>query len=241
MSASELKILSENKDVLKRVKCLSFWNTKLANLELLAYFQNVEYLSIAHIAEKNFTFKSIDYLKKLKTLCLLKTGKVQDFTSVPSNKSIENLSLLQPTHIKNMCGLGNLSGLKYLNISGSLDKVYYLEKINELNRLPSLEKIKFYRIHLPFDELITALDLPIAIELEIDGNLYPTAQYKELSLVLKNVSSQMFSPYIDDVDYVIPIDKGKRRIIKTDENYKEKLGILMRNGIITNLVEWSRN
>ncbi|SFD18760.1 hypothetical protein SAMN04489722_1063 [Algibacter lectus] len=194
LNDTEVKILNENEEVLEKVKYLSFWNTKLFDLTLLNIFKNVEFLSISHITDPDFTFNGIRDLSQLKTLCLLKTGKVKDLTSLNFNDSIENLSIIQPTNIKDTIGIGKLNNLKYLNIEGSYDKTYKLEKLNELDKLPSLEKIELTRIKIPQKELITALNLPFQIELKIDTNLYSTQEYKELSLELKNVNSNAFTP-----------------------------------------------
>lgn len=228
----EIKTLIENKESLEKVKYLSFWNTKIADLRQFYFFQKVEFLSITHITDQNFTLNGIGYLNKLKTLCLLKTGKIKDLTSLNVNRSIENLSIIQPTNIKDTIGIGNLNNLRYLNIEGSYDKTYTLEKLNELDKLPSLEKIELTRIKIPQKELMNALNLPFHIELKIDTNIYSTQEYKELSLELKNVKSNAFSPYIEGNDYVQPIGKGKRRIKKSDKKFKEKIDQL--------LVEWNK-
>ena len=174
LTKTDIGILADNRYNFKRVSCLSFWNTKITDLKLLEFFENVEFLNIAHITDKDFTFEGINNLEKLKTLCLLKTGKVKDFSSIKIKNAIENFSLIQPTNIKDTTGIENLRGLKYLNIEGSEDKTYNLERINGLDKLTSLQKIKLHRINIPFEELIVALNLSLKIELEIDTNLYLT-------------------------------------------------------------------
>lgn len=230
LNSSEIKFLSKNKAVLEKVKYLSFWNTKLANLEILKYFKNVEYLSIAHITDKNFNFSGIENLKKLKTLCLLKTGKLESISSISINNCIENLSIIQPTNIKSTFGIKNLTKLNYLNIEGSYDKKYEINSLEELEHLSLIEEIKFHYIKLPFDELLKLNSITNKLKLDIDTNLYPTEKYKELSLKLKNVISPVFSPYIDKgeyLDFIIPVGKGKRIIKKSDKKIKEKIDKLI--------------
>lgn len=226
LSNSEIKYLSKNKAVLEKVKYLSFWNTKLVNLEILKYFENIECLNIAHISDRNFNFKGIEYLKKLRTLCLLKTGKLEDISSIGINDSIENLSIIQPTNIKSTVGIKNLTKLKYLNIEGSFDKTYEINNLEELSHLSLIEEIEFHRIKLNFEELIKLEDIPTKIKLDLDTNLFPAKKYKELSLKLKNVVSPVFYPYIDKGkhrDFIIPVGKGKRIIKKSDKKFKEKI------------------
>ncbi len=202
---------------------MSFWNTQLPNLKILEYFKNVECLNVAHISDSYFTFDGIDNLKKLKTLCLLKTGKVKDLSSLRIRNGMENFSLIQPTKIKSTEGIENLNGLKYLNIEGSLDTIYKIEKLSGLDRLTTLEKIKFHKVNIPFDELLVTLKtLPNQIELLIDTNLYTAEQYKELSLKLENINSTSFSPYIEQRDSIQPVGKGKRIIKKSDKVFEEK-------------------
>lgn len=223
LKKSEIGILAENKSTLSKIKYLSFWNTQLPNLKILEYFKNVECLNVAHISDPYFTFDGIDNLKKLKTLCLLKTGKVKDLSSLRIRNGIENFSLIQPTKIKSTEGIENLNGLKYLNIEGSLDTTYKIEKLSGLDRLTTLEKIKFHKVNIPFDELLVTLKtLPNQIELLIDTNLYTAEQYKELSLKLENINSTSFSPYIEQRDSIQPVGKGKRIIKKSDKVFEEK-------------------
>lgn len=225
---NQLKIdfLSENRDYFDNIKYLSFWNTKIPDLDILKYFKNVEYLNIAHITDKNFNFNGIKNLEKLKTLCLLKTGKLENISSIGINNCIENLSIIQPTNIKNTIGIKNLTKLKYLNIEGSCDKTYQINNLEELEYLSLIEEIKFHYIKLPFNELMKLKNITNTIKLDIDTNLYLTEKYKELSLILKNVISPVFSPYIDRGEYlsfIIPIGKGKRIIQKSDKKFKEKI------------------
>lgn len=222
LNESEIGILAENKSTLSKIKYLSFWNTQLPNLKILEYFQNIECLNIAHITDVDFTFDGIDYLEKLKTLCLLKTGKIKDLKEIQIRNEIENFSLIQPTKIKSTEGIENFSGLKYLNIEGSLDTTYKIEKLSGLDNLITLEKIKFHKVNVPFNELMRLKKIPNQIELIIDYNLYPTEQYKELSLELKNVNSTVFVPYIDKGDFIQPIGKGKRIIRQSDKKIEEK-------------------
>lgn len=236
LSDSEIEYLSINKIILEKVKYLSFWNTKLVDLEILKYFKNLECLSIAHISDRNFNFKGIEYLKKLKTLCLLKTGKLENISSIGINNCIENLSIIQPTNIKSTIGIKNLTKLKYLNIEGSFDKTYQINNLEELNYLSQIEEIKFHYIKLPFEELIKLENITNNIKLDLDTNLFPTKKYKELSLKLKNVISPIFSPYIDKgeyLDFIIPVGKGKRIIKKSDKKFKEKIDKL--------IIEWNNN
>lgn len=219
----EIGILAENKSILNKVTYLSFWNTPLSNLKLLENFKNVEYLNIAHITNSNFTFEGINNLENLKALCLLKTGKLTDLKSLKIKNEIENFSLIQPTKIKSTDGIENLEGLKYLNIEGSFDKTYPIEKLNGLHKLTALKKIKLFKINIPFDELLVTLKkMPNQIELIIDINLYTTEQYKKLSLELDNVNSISFNPYIEQRDSIRPVGKGKRIIKKSDKKFEEK-------------------
>lgn len=229
LNESEIGILAENKSTLSKIKYLSFWNTQLPNLKILEYFENIECLNIAHITDADFTFDGVDYLEKLKTLCLLKTGKVKDLKEIPIRNEIENFSLIQPTKIKSTEGIENFNGLKYLNIEGSLDTTYKIEKLSGLDNLITLEKIKFHKVNVPFDELMRLKKIPNQIELVIDSNLYPTEQYKELSLELKNVNSNVFAPFIDKRDFIQPIGKGKRIIRKSDKKIEEKKERLISN------------
>lgn len=229
LNKSEIEILAENQHVLENVNCLSFWNTKLPDLKILEYFKNVEYLNVAHISDPNFTFEGIDHLDKIKTICLLKTGKIKDFTTLKVKSKVENFSLIQPTNIKSILGIEKLIGLKYLNIEGSMDKTYRIENLKGLDQLTTLEKIKFHKVHIPFDELTILCNLPNQIELEIDANLYPTEQYKELSEKLKNVNSEVFNPYIDQRDFLQVVGKGKRIIRKSDKKFEEKKSAIIRD------------
>ena len=223
LDESVIKFLSEHKTELNKISHLSFWNSKMADLSLLQYFEKVQFLSIAHILDSEFTFNGLTNSTKLKTLCLLKTGKTKNFKSIGENNTIENFSIVQPTTIKSTTGIKNLKRLKYLNIEGSADKVYTLDRLNELEHLKSLEKIKLHRLKVPFQELITSLKIPNKIELEIDTNLYDTKQYKELGQELKNVTSLAFNPYIERRDFFEPIGKGMRIIKKTDKRLEEKI------------------
>lgn len=220
---STIEFLNKNSTYLNQISHLSFWNSKIIELSILHYFKKVEFLSVSHIALPNFSFNGLEFSENLKTLCLLKTGKIKDFKSIVSNNTIENFSIIQPTNIKQTSGLGNLKGLKYLNIEGSADKIYHLETLNEIETLASLEKIKLRRVKIPFQELMCSLKLPRNIEFEIDTNIYETEEYKELSQELKNVKSSVFNPYIERRDFFEPIGKGKRIIKKTDKKLVEKL------------------
>ncbi|MEP2280058.1 hypothetical protein [Maribacter sp.] len=220
---STIHFLNTKSTYLNQISHLSFWNSKIIDLSLLHYFKKVEFLSVSHIAHPNFSFTGIEYLENLKTLCLLKTGKIKDFKSIVSNNTIENFSIIQPANIKQTSGLGNLKGLKYLNIEGSANKIYHLETLNEIETLASIEKIKLRRVKIPFQELMSSLKLPRNIEFEIDANIYETEEYKELSQELKNVKSSVFNPYIERRDFFEPIGKGKRVIKKTDKKLVEKL------------------
>ncbi len=222
LNESEIAILKENQSNLNNVTYLSFWNTTLSNLNILENFKNVACLNIAHISVPNFTFEGLHNLENLKTFCLLNTGKLKDLTSLSIKNSIENFSLIQPTKIENIEGIEQLKGLKYLNIEGTLDKVYKIESLCGLDKLDALEKVKLYRIHVPFNELLRLKKTSNQLELIIDTNLYATAQYKELSLALKNVRSTVFQPFIDKGNVIQPIGKGKRAIKKSDKKFEEK-------------------
>lgn len=230
LNESEIGILAENQKILNKVTYLSFWNTPLSNLRLLEHFKNVEYLNVAHITDADFTFEGIGNLENLKTLCVLKTGKVKDLKSLQIKNKIENFSLIQPTKIKSIQGIENFEGLKYLNIEGSFDTTYNIENLNGLNKLSTLEKIKLFKVNIPFEELLLTLkNTPSQIELIIDTNLYTTEQYKELSIELKNVKSTSFNPYIEQRDSIRPVGKGKRIIKKSDNKFEEKKEKLIRD------------
>jgi len=227
-----LEFLHKNKSELNKISHLSFWNSKLIDLSLLQYFKKVEFLNISHISDSNFTFNGLDNLENLKTLCLLKTGKIKSFNSIISNQTIENISIIQPTNLKTTHGIGNLKKLKYLNIEGSIDKSYNIDSLNELDTLTHIKKIKLHKIKVPFKELITALKPLGNLELDIDTNLYELEQYKELSKELTNVKSLVFNPYIERKDSIQPIGKGKRIIKKTDKKLDEKINMLK--------IEWNK-
>ncbi len=230
LNESEIGILAENQKNLNKVTYLSFWNTPLINLRLLEHFKNVEYLNVAHITDSDFTFEGIDNLENLKTLCVLKTGKVNDLKSLQIKNKIENFSLIQPTKIKSIQGIENFEALKYLNIEGSFDTTYNIENLNGLNKLSTLEKIKLFKVNIPFEELLLTLKkISSQIELIIDTNLYTTEQYKELSIELENVKSTSFNPYIEQRGSIRPVGKGKRIIKKSDKKFEEKKEKLIRD------------
>lgn len=229
LKKQDINALKNAQNRLRKVRYLSFWNARLANLKPLIFFKGVNYLNIAHFQNPNFTFQGIQELLNLKTLCLLKTGGVKDLTGLTIAGEIENFSLIQPTNIKNTDGIENLFGLKYLNIEGSLDTIYRLESLNGLNRLSTIERIKFRRIYIPLDQLILALKNLGLIDLDIDHNLYDVEQYKEISKELINVKSRVFHPFTDEGTYIQPVGKGKKRVLKTSKRYEEIRDLLIKD------------
>ncbi len=229
LTDSNIFFLSKNKEHLSSIKYLTFWNTKIPNLEILKYFKNVKYLNIAHITDKNFNFQGIEYLTNLKTLCLLKTGKLTDISSIKENNSIENLSIIQPTNIKSTLGIKNLKKLKYLNIEGSVDKFYEMNSLIELEELSELKEIEFYKVKIPYNEMLSLKEIN-PIKLKFDTNLYTAEEYKKLSLILKNVNSVNFQAYINEdyLSFIQPMGKGKRIIMKTDKNFQTKIDKLIK-------------
>jgi len=149
IGTKENKILEKNENVLKKITHLKIWNIKQNDLEILQYFPKLTHLQISYIKKENFSFKGLNYVNNLNTLCLSSVNGIKDFNFMDNNNKlkIKNLSITYCSKLNNFNGIAEYKNLETLEINYSTLESRKRTLLENISGIEYLEKLKYLELN----------------------------------------------------------------------------------------------
>lgn len=184
----------KNLEIMPNLKNLYVFNIKskeLLDLSKLRLNLETLYLYNAQIDDLSILeeFKSIQYILlnwNSETHCLWNLKK---------NLNLVGLYVNDFKNLKDLSGLGEASGLKYLSLSGGIQNTLKVDTLKPLANLRELEYLSLTNIVVNDGGLYPLKDLKKLKELVL-SNQFETGDYAMLSVYLKNTKCNLFLPYV---------------------------------------------